>query len=79
MDDGYLSERRQEILDGKRVWEAKEFGDDFDRILAEVVHPLRLLRLRGAFEKVFEQTTAINGDIQIFAVEIAGAIDYDTL
>lgn len=65
-----------QLLDGKRSWEMREIGGDADDFLTQVVIPLRELRYEGVIQNVEELTAASEGEVNIFAVEIIGAINY---
>ena len=76
MDD-HTEQRRADVLDGKRAWEAKDFGSDHDRFFVEVIRPLRALEARGLFEGLDEHEAGIEGTVRIFAAEITGAVNYE--
>jgi hypothetical protein len=44
-----LEQRKQELLDGKRVWTVTDAGGDYEVFLSEFVEPLCQLRYEGFF------------------------------
>ena len=73
-----ISDRRQEILDGKRKWTTSvDAGGDFDVFFTQVVKPLRSLRDAGMFTQLEEIQSPSPVGYQVAMVEIRGAIDLD--
>jgi hypothetical protein len=72
-------ELSRQILDhGKRSWNKDtDAAGDADVFLAEIVVPLRALRVEGLFEKLHEHFGNYRGLRLIDRVDVQGAVNYD--
>jgi len=71
-----LDERRQELLDGKRIWSVADAGGDHDVFHTDFVIPLRDLKYAG-FDDSLEHKAHRRGGIRIDQVRISGAINFN--
>jgi len=70
-------ERRQELLDGKRIWSVADAGGDHDVFFSDFVVPLRDLKYAGFFDDSLEHKAHRRGGIRIDQVRISGAINFN--
>jgi hypothetical protein len=73
----YTDALRQQILDGKRSWDYRDYDNDPDRFLTEVAGPLNDLVRSGAIEDIAETKMNRRGASFIARVDILGAINLE--
>jgi hypothetical protein len=70
-----LGQRRQEIVDGKRIWDYNEYGADPEVFYTEVVGPLRELKELGMIRRLSEIEREVNGRKAVVRVDITGHVE----
>jgi hypothetical protein len=75
----YSETIRQQILDGKRSWDYRNYDNDPDRFLTEVVAPLQDFCNERALEDLAEIKINRRGASFIGRVDILGALNLEKL
>jgi hypothetical protein len=70
-----LGQRRQEIVDGKRIWDYNEYGADPDLFYVKVVTPLRELKELGIIRRLSEIEREVNGRKAVVRVDISSHVE----
>jgi hypothetical protein len=70
-----LGQRRQEIVDGKRIWDYNEYGADPDLFYVKVVIPLRELTELGIIRRLSEIEREVNGRKAVVRVDISSHVE----
>ena len=74
LEPDYCQVRLLEIRVGRRLWEAKSYGENARTFYVRVIKPLRRLQRRGVIQALQEITAA--DDKTPVGVEITGQVDF---